>query len=349
MSQEPDDTSRGVAAGRSSGPEYRGRATAIGASADSLLAGAAQRPRPIGKKLIPERRMPVGGIGSTYYETGAGRPIVLLHGAAPGGILDARLSWIWQLHGLSDRFRVIALDQLQFGGTDDLTPGKYINRLGRVNHVIGFIEAMGLKQITLVGHSEGSFVAARVAIVRPDLVSKVVLLTASSVSPPIGPEPFGDERDDAWLHAATTSYDYTGPMPSKEEYMRGGASAYAQDPFEAELEEYRRIAYRRPATREKWEVRKHLPLEETDMRQYLLLQQEYIFPYIDRLQGKTMLIWSTDDATVPPGRGWKLAEMIKNSEFHLLKAAHMIQRDQSEAVNWLIGHYSLTGGASPYL
>ncbi|RWP47023.1 alpha/beta fold hydrolase [Mesorhizobium sp.] len=45
------------------------------------------------------------------------------------------------------------------------------------------------EHITLVGHSEGSFLAARVAIVRPDLVSKVVLLTASAVSPPIGPEP----------------------------------------------------------------------------------------------------------------------------------------------------------------
>ncbi|RWE80884.1 alpha/beta hydrolase [Mesorhizobium sp. M8A.F.Ca.ET.208.01.1.1] len=291
--------------------------------------------------------MSVGGIGTAYYETGAGHPIVLLHGASPGGILDARLSWIWQLHGLADRFRVIALDQLQFGGTDDPTPGKYINRLGRVGHVIKFIESLDLKQITLVGHSEGSFVAARVAIVRPDLVSKIVLLTSSAVSPPIGPEPFGDERDDAWLHAATASYDYTGPMPSEEEYVRIGAIAYEPDPYEAELEEYRRIAYRRPATHEKWEVRKSLSPEESDMRQYILLQQKYIFPYIDQLRGKTLLIWSADDPTVAPDRGWKLAKMINNLEFHLLKAAHIIQRDQGEAVNWLIRRFSLTGGASP--
>ncbi|AZO63202.1 MAG: alpha/beta hydrolase [Mesorhizobium sp.] len=327
MSQEFDDISRRV-------------------GSNELPAGAAQSPRLAAKTLIPERRISIGGIGSTYYETGAGRPIVLLHGASPGGILDARLSWIWQLHGLSDRFRVIALDQLQFGGTDDPTPGNYVNRLGRVDHVIAFIEAMELKKITLVGHSEGSFVAARLAIVRPDLVSKVVLLTSSAVSPPIGPEPFGDERDDAWLHAATTLYDYTGQMPSEEEYVRKGAIAYEPDAYEAELENYRRIAYRRPATRAKWEVRKRLPLEETDMKQYILLQQKYIFPYINRLQRKTMLIWSADDATVAPERGWRLAKMIENSEFHLLKATHMIQRDQSEALNWLIGHFSLTGGAS---
>ncbi|MER8486414.1 hypothetical protein, partial [Mesorhizobium sp. M1322] len=64
MSQELDYISRCVAAGH---------ATALGVSANSLIAGAAQAPRPTGKTLIPERRMSVGGIGSTYYETGAGR------------------------------------------------------------------------------------------------------------------------------------------------------------------------------------------------------------------------------------------------------------------------------------
>lgn len=315
---------------------------------NALPESSAQSPSRTDRAPLNERRISVGNIGSAYYEMGSGHPIVLLHGASPGGILDARLSWIWQLRGLSDRFRVIALDQLQFGGTDDPTPGEYVSRLGRVDHVINFIESMSLKQITLVGHSEGSFVAARVAIVRPDLISKVVLLTSSAVSPPIGPEPFGDERDDAWLNAATTSYDYTGPMPTEEEYVRRGAIAHGPNLYEAELEEYRRIAYRRPATRDKWEVRKRLPPHETDMRQYILLQQKYVFPYVDRLRGKTMLIWSADDPTVAPDRGWKLAKMIDNSEFHLLKAAHIIQRDQSEAVNWLIRHFSLTGGAAEH-
>jgi hypothetical protein len=37
------------------------------------------------------------------------------------------------------------------------------------------------------------------------------------------------------------------------------------------------------------------------------------------------------------------------SKFYLMKATHVIQRDQSEAVNWLIGHYAVTDGASPHL
>ncbi|WP_287266437.1 alpha/beta fold hydrolase [Mesorhizobium sp.] len=106
---------------------------------------------------------------------------------------DGKSFFVRQLNGLSDQFRVIAVDQLHFGGTDYPSDGKYINQLGRVDHDIGFIDALGLKQITLVGHSEGAFVAARVAISRPDLVSKLVLLTANSVSPA-----FGDERNEAW-------------------------------------------------------------------------------------------------------------------------------------------------------
>ncbi|WP_245435221.1 alpha/beta hydrolase [Mesorhizobium sp. WSM3879] len=64
------------------------------------------------------------------------------------------------------------------------------------------------------------------------------------------------------------------------------------------------------------------------------LQQRYIFPYLDRLQSETLIIWSKDDPTVTPEQGLKLARLIRNSDFHLLhNAAHAIHIDQSEAVN----------------
>ncbi|MER8480872.1 alpha/beta hydrolase [Mesorhizobium sp. M1163] len=190
--------------------------------------------------MITEHRISVGGVGTSYCENGTGGPIVFLHGVGFGA--DGKSSFVRQLNGLSDQFRAIAVDQLHFGGTDYPADGKYINRVGRVDHVIGFIEAMGLKKITLVGNSEGSFVAARVAIVRPDLVSKLVLLTANSVSPA-----FGDERDEAWARACRQAYDYSAPMPSEDEYLaawRKATRAYGQDVEDAKREAYRRAAER---------------------------------------------------------------------------------------------------------
>ncbi|MES0133179.1 alpha/beta hydrolase [Mesorhizobium sp. M0029] len=277
--------------------------------------------------MISEHRISVGGIGTSYCENGSGEPIVCLHGAGP--FTEGKTSFLRQLSGLSDQFRVIAVDQLQCGGTDYPADRKYVNRLGRVDHVIGFIESLGLKQITLVGHSEGSFVAARVAIVRPDLVSRLVLLTSNSVSPP-----FGDDRDEAWMQASLQSYDYSGPMPSEVEFMAlwKGARPWGKD-----LEDAKREAYRRSAARGQWEIFQNLPEEETNQRLYVALQQRYIFPYLNQLQAQTLIIWSKNDPTVTPDQGFKLAKLIKNSDFHLLKnAGHSPHVDQSEAVNRLI-------------
>ncbi|RWO94422.1 MAG: alpha/beta hydrolase [Mesorhizobium sp.] len=278
--------------------------------------------------MIVEHRISVGGIGTSFYENGAGQPIVFLHGAGFGA--DGKSSFIQQFNGLSDRFRVIAVDQLHFGGTDYPEDSKYINRLGRVNHVIGFIEALDLEQITLVGHSEGAFVAARVAILRPDLVAKLVLLTASSVSPA-----FGDDRDEAWMQACQQAYDYSNPMPSEEEYItpqKDTTGAFGKD-----LEKAEREAYRRAVARGQYQIFQTLPEEETNPRLYVVLQQKYIFPYLDQLQAKTLIIWSKNDTTVPPERGLKLAMLIKEADFHLLSnAGHSIQIDRGEAVNRLI-------------
>lgn len=278
--------------------------------------------------MIAEHSISVGGIATSYCEKGCGEPIVCLHGAGFGA--EGKASFLGQLSGLSDKFRVVAVDQLHFGGTDYPADYKYVNRLGRVDHVIGFIEALGLKQVTLIGHSEGSFVAARVAIMRPDLVSKLVLLTASSVSPA-----FGDERDEGWMQACQQAYDWSRRMPTEEEFVarrRDTTVAYSRELEDATLE-----AYRRAKAREQWQIWQTLPEEETDMRLYVLLQQKYIFPFLDRLQAQTMIIWSKNDLTVPPDRGLMLAKLIRNSDFHLLSnAGHCVQIDQSEKVNRLI-------------
>lgn len=278
--------------------------------------------------MIVDRSIVVDGVTTTYSESGTGHPIVFLHGA--GFAAEGKNSFIRQLNGLSDQYRTLAVDQLHFGGTDYPADGKYINRIGRVNHVIGFLDAMRLQQVTLVGHSEGSFVAARIAIVRPDLVSRLVLLTSSGVSPA-----FGDDRDEGWVQACRKRYDYSGQMPTEEEFIaarRRNSRAYGED-----LEVPLREAYRRAAARGQYKIFQNLPEEEENPRIYALLQQKFVIPYLEKIEIPTMIIWSKNDDTVPVERGIMLAKLIKPSSFHLLNnAGHSIQIDQSVVVNDLI-------------
>jgi pimeloyl-ACP methyl ester carboxylesterase len=72
--------------------------------------------------------------------------------------------------------RVVAFDNVGVGATTGRTP----NAVEAMAHdAIAFIEAMGLERIDLLGFSLGSFVAQEIALIRPDLLRRVVLASSA--------------------------------------------------------------------------------------------------------------------------------------------------------------------------
>src|SRR5262245_50613535 len=68
--------------------------------------------------------------------------------------------------------RVITFDNVGVAATTGMTP----NTIEAMAHdAIAFIEALNLQRIDLLGFSIGSFVAQEVALIRPDLLQRVVL------------------------------------------------------------------------------------------------------------------------------------------------------------------------------
>jgi pimeloyl-ACP methyl ester carboxylesterase len=105
-----------------------------------------------------------------YRDWGAkGRPVLLLHGLASN-------SRIWDLTAphLSQRFRVIALDQRGHGLSDKPTDGYTFDDVG--GDLAALIEALALERPLIVGHSWGGNVALQFAVDRPDMVSGLVLV-----------------------------------------------------------------------------------------------------------------------------------------------------------------------------
>jgi pimeloyl-ACP methyl ester carboxylesterase len=72
--------------------------------------------------------------------------------------------------------RVVAFDNVGVGGTTGLTPNT-IEAMAR--DAIAFVEAMSLTPIDLLGFSIGSFVAQEIALIRPDLLRRVVLASSA--------------------------------------------------------------------------------------------------------------------------------------------------------------------------
>jgi pimeloyl-ACP methyl ester carboxylesterase len=117
----------------------------------------------------------VDGGRVTLVETGAGPPVVLVHGF--GG---THRYWLDTAARLSGSFRVIAADLPGFGGSDPASVP--FDLLAAGERVLAACEAVGAVRPVLVGHSLGGPVAALVAARHPDRVRGVVLVSSTGLS-----------------------------------------------------------------------------------------------------------------------------------------------------------------------
>jgi pimeloyl-ACP methyl ester carboxylesterase len=110
-----------------------------------------------------------GGV-RTYYEVyGEGEPVVMLH----GGLATAE-SWAMQVPALAERYRVYVPERRGHGRTPDV--GGPITYEMMAADTAAFLDAVGTGAAHLVGWSDGAVVGMLVALRRPRLVRKLVVI-----------------------------------------------------------------------------------------------------------------------------------------------------------------------------
>jgi pimeloyl-ACP methyl ester carboxylesterase len=123
---------------------------------------------------VPTRRVTAhNGIEYAYRELGEGDvPLVLLQHFR--GNLD---NWDPALvDALGADRRVVVFDNVGVGATTGITPSTVE---AMAHDAIAFLEAMGFQMADLLGFSIGSFVAQEIALIRPDLLRRVVLASSA--------------------------------------------------------------------------------------------------------------------------------------------------------------------------
>jgi len=113
------------------------------------------------------------GIEYAYRETGSGAvPLVLLIHFR--GNLD---SWDPALiDALASNRQVVAFDNAGVGGSGGATP-RTVAEMAR--DAIAFLDAMNIDRADILGFSLGSFVAQEIALIRPDVVRRLVLASSA--------------------------------------------------------------------------------------------------------------------------------------------------------------------------
>jgi pimeloyl-ACP methyl ester carboxylesterase len=114
--------------------------------------------------------VPLGPVRTWYDERGEGDPVVLMHGR----LVDARF-FEPNVGPLADRFHVFLPERRGHGHTPDVD-GPITYQL-MTDDTIAFIDQVVGGPADLVGHSDGAFVAMQVAMQRPDLVKRLVMIS----------------------------------------------------------------------------------------------------------------------------------------------------------------------------
>jgi pimeloyl-ACP methyl ester carboxylesterase len=122
---------------------------------------------------ITHRQIETNGIRMHIAEAGSGPLVVLLH-----GFPESWHAWRHQLEPLAKAgFHVVAPDMRGYGQTDSPEPLEAFNIFQITGDIVGLVNALGESSAVIVGHDWGSWVAAYLALFRPDLFRGLVLLS----------------------------------------------------------------------------------------------------------------------------------------------------------------------------
>ena len=140
----------------------------------------------------------VNGLRVHYVDEGEGEIILCLHGEPSWSFLYRKM-----IPPLAANHRVIAMDFIGFGKSDKLTEREAYSFQMHHDTLVGFIEALVLDRITLVGQDWGGEIGLPVATEMPQRFARLVIMNTGL---PTGDEPMG-EGFLRWRQFAETTPD----------------------------------------------------------------------------------------------------------------------------------------------
>ncbi|MFQ5852025.1 MAG: alpha/beta fold hydrolase [Candidatus Binatia bacterium] len=272
-----------------------------------------------------EKFIDLDGIRTRYFDEGTGDTLLLLHGGNFGqqDNVDCAENWDLNWGGFAESFHVYALDKIGQGFTDNPKNDEYTIQ-AVVKHAHDFIQAMGLKKVHLVGHSRGGYLAMRLTLEHPDIVTTCTIVDSSTTAPGVN------------KYRAKLLADAPRPLLTKEsiKWVTEQFSSTYGHITESWLQVRDRIA-KQPKNAEA--VAKMATLDQELFLPSLFKQKDETLGWIKegRLKTATLLIWGYNDPSAVIAGGIELFDLVGSSaprsQFHILnKAGHYSYREYPE-------------------
>ena len=256
-----------------------------------------------------------GGVRTRYLQAGdSAKPaLVLLHGS--GGHAEA---YVRNLEAHAEHFWTWSIDMLGHGYTDK--PGHPLEVGHYVDHVLNFLNAIGVERASVSGESLGGWVAARIAIDHPDTVERLVLNTAG-----------GSQADPEVMQRIITLSMAAAENPSWEtvqariKWLMADKSKDYDDLVASRQRVYRQTGFVAA-------MRDIMALQDPQIRaRNLLGPEEY-----GAITAPTLVLWTSDDPTADVTEGRRIASMIPGARFEVMPGCgHWPQYEDAKTFNRL--------------
>lgn len=263
---------------------------------------------------IVSARVDAAGTDTFYLEAGTGDPVVLLHGSGPG--VSGWANWQHTIPGLAERFRVLAPDVVGYGAT--VPPDGVRYSLGTwTDHVVAFLDALGLERVALVGNSLGGRLSLELADRHPDRVSRMVLMG----SPGVG------------MYVTEGLTALRAYEPSEENMRRLLLDWFAVDPSII-TDELVRIRYE--ASVETWDAYHAMYFDPGHAGNDLGITEEQV----RRTRTPTLLVHGREDKVVPPAVSWTMVNLLPDADLHVFaRCGHWTQIERADEFTALVAGF----------
>jgi 2-hydroxymuconate-semialdehyde hydrolase len=278
----------------------------------------------------PERGfVKVDGYRLGFARAGRGRSITLLHGIPTYGHLWRNVTPLLVGAGLD----VLTIDLLGYGASDKPV-GVDLGIAAQADFVAEAFDQLNWPAGTIVGHDIGGGVAQLLAVKKPDVVSRLILI--DTIAYDSFPEPgIARLKDPVW-DGILGAPDFDLKKGLTKGFMRGMVHSERVTPeliaaYERPFREVDgRLAYLRAA--------RALRTEE-------LVSQ---MTAVERLKTPTLIIWGAEDRFQPLQNGERLAKAMPNAQLEVVeRAGHFLPEDAPETLAQLIANSVKAESAQP--
>ncbi|HEY0448037.1 4,5:9,10-diseco-3-hydroxy-5,9,17-trioxoandrosta-1(10),2-diene-4-oate hydrolase [Actinophytocola sp.] len=273
----------------------------------------------LAERTTREGHADVGGFRLHYYESGAGEPVVMLHGGGPGA--SAWSNFGPNLPVFATRYRTLLVDQPGFGGSDkpEITSQFFTFSADALKNLL---DERGIERAHLVGNSLGGGTAVRFALRHPDRAGRLVLMAPGGLNLSVfSPDP---------TEGIKRLYQFAAPPgPSKEKlasFLR--TLVYDQAMVTDEL-----VAERFDAASDPETLRAMASMGASfgkDPEEGMLWREAH------RLRQRVLLVWGREDRVNPLDGALVALKLIPRAQLHVFgRCGHWAQLERFAEFNRL--------------